>query len=94
MTLPPVSNRRLVDFGPGIGRKGVWLYPLPEVASGHQVFGVPNISARFGTDPDLWNWAMWAMARLVPKSKEQSYFPGQHRQRQLYFFYCGVMHLT
>ena len=69
MTLPAVSNRRVVDFGPGIGRKGVWLYSLPEVASGHQVLGVPSISARFGTDPDIWNWAMWAMARLLPKSK-------------------------
>ena len=69
VTLPPVSNRRLVDFGPGVGRKAVWLYSLPEVASGHQVFGVPSISARFGTDPDVWNWAMWLMARLVPKSK-------------------------
>lgn len=69
VTLPPVSNRRLVDFGPGLGRKAVWLYSLPEVASGHRVFGVPNISARFGTSPDVWNWAMWAMARLVPKSK-------------------------
>ena len=31
MTLPPVSNRRVVDFGPETGRKGVWLYSLPEV---------------------------------------------------------------
>lgn len=68
VTLPPVSNRRVVDFGPGIGRKGVFLYSLPEVASGHQIFNVPNISARFGTDPDLWNVAMWCLARLVPKS--------------------------
>lgn len=68
VTVPPVSNRRGVDFGPGIGRKSVYLYSLPEVATGHQVFGVPNISARFGTAPDIWNWAMVAVARLVPKS--------------------------
>ncbi len=35
--LPPVSNRRVVDFGAGVGRKGVYLYNLPEVSSGHQV---------------------------------------------------------
>lgn len=35
--LPPVSNRRVVDFGAGVGRKSVYLYNLPEVSSGHQV---------------------------------------------------------
>jgi hypothetical protein len=69
VTLPPVSNRRVVDFGAGVGRRAVYLYSLPEVASGRQVFGVPSISARFGTDPEVWNWAMWLMARLVPKSE-------------------------
>lgn len=64
--LPPISNRRVVDFGPGVGRKSVWLYSLPEVASGYSVFGVPSISARFGTEPDFWNWAMWLLARVVP----------------------------
>jgi saccharopine dehydrogenase-like NADP-dependent oxidoreductase len=64
--LPPVSNRRVVDFGPGVGRRSVWLYSLPEVASGHSVLGVPSISARFGTEPDFWNWAMWLLARVVP----------------------------
>lgn len=33
--LPAVSQRREVDFGPGVGRKGLWLYNLPEVASSH-----------------------------------------------------------
>lgn len=66
--LPPVSNRRVVDFGPGVGRRSVWLYSLPEVASGHSVLGVPSISARFGTEPDFWNWAMWLLARVVPRN--------------------------
>lgn len=35
--LPPVSNRRIVDFGAGVGRRSVYLYNLPEVTSGHQV---------------------------------------------------------
>lgn len=67
--LPPVSNRRVVDFGVGVGRRALWLYSLPEVASARQVFGVPSVSARFGTSPDVWNWAMWLLARLVPKSE-------------------------
>lgn len=64
---PPVSNRRVVDFGPGVGRRSVFLYNLPEVSSSHAMLGVPSVSARFGTT-DLWNYAMWLTARLVPKS--------------------------
>lgn len=41
MVLPPVSNKRVVDFGAGIGRKSVYLYNLPEVTSGHQVGALP-----------------------------------------------------
>ena len=68
VTLPPVSNRRSVDFGRAVGKKGIYLYSLPEVASGHEVFGTPNISARFGTDPAPWNWGMVLVSKLVPKS--------------------------
>jgi NAD(P)-dependent dehydrogenase (short-subunit alcohol dehydrogenase family) len=67
-TLPAVSNRREVDFGPGIGRKGLYLYNLPEVASAYKLLKVKGASARFGTDPFLWNWGMWLVARLLPKS--------------------------
>jgi hypothetical protein len=28
---------------------------------------VPGVSARFGTDPFIWNWAMWLVARLCPR---------------------------
>ncbi|GIL68555.1 hypothetical protein Vafri_21811 [Volvox africanus] len=65
--LPPISNRREVDFGPGVGRKGLYLYNLPEVVSGHKYLRVPDVSARFGTDPFIWNWAMWLTARLIPR---------------------------
>ena len=66
--LPAVSNMRVVDYGKGLGRRSAFLYNLPEVLSGHQVMRVPSISARFGTDPELWNIAMWLSARLLPKS--------------------------
>ena len=47
----PITQPRVVDFGKGLGRKSVWLYHLPEVESTHKYMRVPNVSARFGTDP-------------------------------------------
>ncbi|CAG9466044.1 unnamed protein product [Pedinophyceae sp. YPF-701] len=68
VVLPPISNRRVVDFGPGLGRKSTYLYNLPEVASTHELLGIPSVSARFGTDPEPWNWGMWLAARMLPKA--------------------------
>eukprot|EP00892_Ulva_mutabilis_P008194 jgi/Ulvmu1/5747/UM025_0001.1 len=65
--LPPVSERRCVDFGPGLRKRDVWLYNLPEVKSSFKVLGIPSVSARFGTSPDIWNWATWLLARLAPQ---------------------------
>lgn len=28
---------------------------------------MPGVSARFGTDPFIWNWAMWLVARVCPR---------------------------
>lgn len=63
---------------PGIGRRSVYLYQLPEVGSTHRTLGVPNVSARFGTDPEFWNWAMVLMARLVPKGEAENPPPPAH----------------
>ncbi|KAL3138840.1 hypothetical protein ABBQ32_005673 [Trebouxia sp. C0010 RCD-2024] len=62
----PISQPLTVDFGKGLGRKTVWLYNLPEVESAFKYMKVPNVSARFGTDPAFWNWAMVATARFLP----------------------------
>lgn len=51
-----------------MGRKGTYLYNLPETVSAYKYLKVPAVSARFGTDPFIWNWAMWLTARLVPRS--------------------------
>ena len=64
---PPVSGRKVVDFGKG-GRRETFLYNLPETESCHSVLGVPNVSARFGTSPGIWNGAMAALAALLPRS--------------------------
>ena len=39
---------------------------LPEVASAHEILRVPSVSARFGTAPVFWNWAMGAVATFSP----------------------------
>ncbi|KVH90375.1 NAD(P)-binding domain-containing protein [Cynara cardunculus var. scolymus] len=62
----PYSGMVNIDFGKGIGKKDVYLLNLPEVTSAHEILGVPTVSARFGTAPFFWNWAMDAMARFVP----------------------------
>lgn len=66
--LEPITERRVVDFGKGIGEKPAWLYNLPEVYSTHKYLKVPSASARFGTDPAFWNWAMIAVARWAGKA--------------------------
>jgi hypothetical protein len=52
----------------GVGRKLAFLYNLPEVESAHKYMGVPSVSARFSTDPLMWNGAMWLTARFMPRS--------------------------
>ncbi|KAI3822494.1 hypothetical protein L1987_10084 [Smallanthus sonchifolius] len=64
--LRPYSGMVNIDFGKGIGKKYVYLLNLPEVTSTHEILGVPTVSARFGTAPFFWNWAMDAMTRFLP----------------------------
>ena len=65
--MPPITEPRTVDFGIGIGKRQCFLYNLPETESCHVNLRVPSVSARFGTAPFFWNWAMWLTARLSPK---------------------------
>ncbi|KAK9999257.1 hypothetical protein SO802_018860 [Lithocarpus litseifolius] len=64
--LKPYSGMLNIDFGKGIGKRDVYLLNLPEVRSAREVLGVPTVSARFGTAPFFWNWAMEAMTSLLP----------------------------
>ncbi|XP_076937977.1 uncharacterized protein LOC143607486 [Bidens hawaiensis] len=66
LKLRPYSGMVNIDFGKGIGKKDVYLLNLPEVTSTHEILGVPTVSARFGTAPFFWNWAMDAMTRFLP----------------------------
>jgi len=65
--LKPASQRKVVDFGQGVGKREVFLYNLPEVASTREALGAETVKARFGTSPGLWNGAMVAIANLIPK---------------------------
>ena len=56
----------------GVGKRETFLYNLPEVATTHAVLGAPNVSARFGTSPGVWNGAMALMARLLPRETLQN----------------------
>ncbi|XP_052620559.1 uncharacterized protein LOC111903843 isoform X2 [Lactuca sativa] len=55
-----------INFGKGIGKKDVYLLNLPKVTSTHESLGVPSVSARFGTEPFLWNWALDVIACFIP----------------------------
>ncbi|CAI5475738.1 unnamed protein product [Closterium sp. Yama58-4] len=68
LQLPAYSQQRLVDFGPGVGERSTYLLNLPEVVSAHEVLGVPTVSARFGTAPHMWNWAMHLLRSLLPQA--------------------------
>jgi hypothetical protein len=41
---------------------------LPEVMSTHEVLGVPNVSAFFGTAPDFWNLLLMGIVKVIPAS--------------------------
>jgi saccharopine dehydrogenase-like NADP-dependent oxidoreductase len=53
-----------IDFGKIVGKKPVAHLNLLETASIHEVFGVGNVKALFGTDPGLWNSLLGVMAQL------------------------------
>ncbi|PWA81146.1 saccharopine dehydrogenase [Artemisia annua] len=90
--LRPYSSMVNIDFGRGIGKKDVYLLNLPEVTSTHEVLGVPTVSARFGTAPFFWNWAMDAMtlmaAELVRVAKEEN--KGEPERLRFYYYTAGT----
>ncbi|EJK49788.1 hypothetical protein THAOC_31304 [Thalassiosira oceanica] len=50
----PWTEKRSIDFGPGVGTKPVWLLDNPDVPTTALSLGKPNCQSRFGTDP---NWS-------------------------------------
>ena len=62
--VPAASNREMVDFGGGTGKREVFLYNLPEVASCRAEFGPSTVTSRRGTSPGVANGAMQVLAAL------------------------------
>merc|ERR1711927_122092 len=58
------SNRQMVDFGGGTGKREVFLYNMPEVASCRAAFGPETVTSRRGTSPGVANGALQLLAAL------------------------------
>lgn len=63
----PWSSPRVVDFGKDVGARRVRLLDNPDVFTLAQATNVPNISSRFATAPDIWNWLFVALTWLPPR---------------------------
>ena len=68
----PYAERNVVEFGQKIGKREVFGLNLPEVLTAHEILGIPNVSAYFGTSPGIWNFMMQKMAQLLPVSLLQN----------------------
>jgi len=62
----PWSERRVIDFGAGVGNQACFLLDNPDVPSIVQSLAVANCASRFGTAPAVWN-RLFAAMKLLPK---------------------------
>lgn len=52
----------------------VWAWPFPEVCTAAEELRVSGASSvRMGTDPDIWNIILGAMAAVIPRSWWRSF---------------------
>ncbi len=61
------TGKRVVEFPAPVGRRATFYIELPEVSTCAETYRVPNVSARFGTAPGIWNTNTRAIASL-PRS--------------------------
>ena len=64
-TRQPWTERRLVDFGAGVGVQPCFLLDNPDVFAIADALGVANCASRFGTAPRVWN-SLFAAMKLLP----------------------------
>ena len=64
--LEPWTERRVMDYGQGIGEHECYLLDNPDVPTSAEALGVPNCKSRFGTAPSFWNNLFGAM-KVLPK---------------------------
>ncbi|MAD68628.1 MAG: hypothetical protein CMN92_04965 [Synechococcus sp. CPC100] len=61
----PWTERRVVDFGSGVGRHACFLLDNPDVPTTVEALAVANCASRFGTAPGVWN-SLFAAMKLLP----------------------------
>ncbi|KAA8498674.1 hypothetical protein FVE85_6259 [Porphyridium purpureum] len=63
----PASQVETVDFAGQTGRRSVYVLNLPEVFSIREKLNLKDCRAKFGTEPEIWNWLLRATPRIVPR---------------------------
>ena len=63
---PAWSERRIIDFGEGVGRRACFLLDNPDVPSSAAALQIPHCTSRFGTAPAIWN-RLFAAMQWLPK---------------------------
>jgi len=65
--LEPWTERRLRDFGAGIGEHECFLLDNPDVPTVAEALSVPTCVSRFGTYPTFWN-GLFGLLKALPRS--------------------------
>jgi len=63
----PWTERRVADFGGGIGERECYLLDNPDVPTSAEALGVANAASRFGTTPTFWN-SLFGGMKAIPQS--------------------------
>lgn len=60
---PSYRGRTIVDFGPPLGQRQVYDFEVPELWSlAHAFPQLKRCTSKFGSIPEIWNWATMALA--------------------------------
>ena len=62
--LEPWTDRRVSDFGEGVGEHECFLLDNPDVPTSAEALGIKSCASRFGTFPSFWNGLFGAMKAL------------------------------
>ena len=62
----PWTERRVVDFGGGIGERECFLLDNPDVFTMAEALGIATCMSRFGTAPGVWN-RLFGVIKALPK---------------------------
>lgn len=75
LTVPSYRDRQVVDFGPPLGRRPVYAFEVPEIWSlAHTFPRLRTVTSKFGTVPELWNWATLGLAAAPERYRTDTAF--------------------